>query len=100
VNAKLAVCDGSPSVRELPVLSNGELLLEDRRSAAQALPFQRNVYFDTFSDLNEGDVSVHPVVLTIKGHCAADASGGGCLAVIRENELLGLRDAANREIAF
>ena len=36
----LAVYDGSRNLRELPVLSKGELLLENWRSAADALPFQ------------------------------------------------------------
>lgn len=76
VNSQLAVRDSSLSVRDLSILSNGKLLMENWRSAAHALPFQGNIYFDTVGDLNEGNIFVHSVVFAIEGHRAVNASGG------------------------
>ena len=52
---------------------NFELLLENWRRSADALPFQRDIYFDTVGDLDEGNVPVHAVVFAIEGHSAVDA---------------------------
>jgi hypothetical protein len=59
--------------------SNYELLLENRSRPADPLPFQVDINFDAVGNLNEGDASVHPIVLAID---------------ICESEFLGFRDAA------
>jgi hypothetical protein len=51
----------SPEASALPVLWNCELLLENWRSSAGPLPFQRDIYFDTVGDLDEGNVPVPAV---------------------------------------
>jgi hypothetical protein len=58
------------------VLSNCELLLENWRSSADPLPFQRDIYFNTVGDLDEGNAPVHAVVFAIEGHSAVDAPRG------------------------
>ena len=62
-----------PKISALPVLSNCELLLENWRSSADPLPFQRDIYFNTVGDLDEGNAPVHAVVFAIEGHSAVDA---------------------------
>jgi hypothetical protein len=47
----------------------GWLLLKYQRRPANSLAMEVDCHLDTVGDPDEGDAAVHPIVLTVEGHC-------------------------------
>jgi len=84
----------------LPPTRNLDLLFKNWRRAADLLPFQSDIYFDTVGDLDERDAARHAVLFAIESHGAVETAGGRPFAVAREGEFLRPGDTANREVAL
>jgi hypothetical protein len=50
----------------------GYLLLKHQRRPANSLPLEVDSHLDAVGDPDEGNALIHPVVLTIEGHCPFD----------------------------
>jgi hypothetical protein len=83
----------------LDVQTLEQLLLEDEVGAADQDALEVDGDFDAVGDFDQGDAFVHAVVLAVEGHGPFDGAFAGALAFDGELEGLGLRDAADGEIA-
>src|SRR5580700_9508797 len=75
------------------------LLLEDERGAADLFGGEMDCDLDVVGDFDERDAAVHSVVLAIEDHFAVDMLEAFCGAGESESQLLGVCDAADREVA-
>ena len=50
----------------------GRLLLKHQRRPADSLPLEVDSHLNAVGDLDEGDALIHPVILTVEGHCPFD----------------------------
>jgi hypothetical protein len=55
-----------------PMFSDQALLLKVHRGAADSVCLEVHGHLDTVCDLDEGNATVHPVILTVEGHCPFD----------------------------
>ena len=68
---------------------DSQLLLKSDRRSADSGGLELNGYLDTVSNLYEGDATVHPILLPIKGHRSVHGSGPRACALHLEGELFG-----------
>jgi hypothetical protein len=68
---------------------DSQLLLKSDRRSADSGGLELNGYLDAVSNLYEGDATVHPILLPIKGHRSVDGSGPRACAFHLEGELFG-----------
>ena len=64
---------------------------------ADSLPLEVDSNLDAVGNLDEGDAAVHPVVLTVEGHCPFNLAYACPLAGKRKRQRLGFRHSANRK---
>ena len=50
------------------------LLLKDHWRAADSLRLESDCYLDAVGNPDEGNPAIHPVVLTVEGHCPSDVA--------------------------
>ncbi len=71
------------------------LFLVDKWGPADLMGLKGDRYLDAVADLDEWDAFVHPVVLTVEGHCPLNAALARALAGKREVQRFGLGDTSN-----
>jgi hypothetical protein len=71
------------------------LFLVDKRRPADLMGFKGDRYLDAVADLDEWNAFVHPVVLTVEGHCPLNVALACALAGKCKVQRLGLRDTSN-----
>ena len=67
------------------------LRLQIHRRPAYALRMEVDTHLDAVGDLDEGDAAIHPVLLSIEGHCARDRAHSSPYAGDRKLQGLGFR---------
>src|SRR5208283_3166967 len=71
------------------------LFLVDKRRPTELMGLKGDRYLDAVADLDERDAFVHPVVLTVEGHCPFDAALACALAGKYKVQRLGLGDTSD-----
>ena len=74
-------------------------MLEDYRRPADSLSFEVDGHLDAVGNFDKRNSFVHPVVLTVEGHCSFDCSCARPLAFDRKRQLLLFRYAAYGKVA-